>query len=59
VCVTWGLLALLAPLLLLRGILELDDLRVFVFLAVKDLPHCLFTRGESSGDVEDLVGVDQ
>jgi hypothetical protein len=59
VCVTWGLLALLAPLLLLRGILELDALRVFAFIAIKDRPHYLFSGGESSGDVEDLVGVDQ
>jgi hypothetical protein len=57
------LLALLAPLVLLLGLLGLAALRgrvihVFALFAVEDGPHCLLTRGEAAGDVEQLIGVD-
>jgi hypothetical protein len=44
-----GLLDLIAPLLLLRGVLGLAALRrrvlrVFAFLIIEDRPNCLFSR---------------
>jgi hypothetical protein len=58
-----GLLALLAPLVLLLGLLGLATLRrcivhALALLAVEDAPHRLLARSETSGDVEKLVGVD-
>jgi hypothetical protein len=57
------LLSLLAPLVLLAGLLGLAALRGRVvrasaLLAVEDHPHCLFARGKAAGDVEQLVRVD-
>jgi hypothetical protein len=57
------LLALLAPLMLLLGLLGLASLRgrvvhALALLAVEDGPHRLLTRGEAGGDVKQLVGVD-
>jgi hypothetical protein len=63
-CVTAGLLALLTPLVLLLGLLGLAALRGHVvhalsLLAVENGPHCLLSGSEASGNVEQLVGVDQ
>jgi hypothetical protein len=58
------LLPLLAPLVLLSGLLGLAALRGHVvhalaFLAIEDRPHRLFARGEAGGDIEQLVRIDQ
>jgi hypothetical protein len=57
------LFALLAPLMLLLGLLGLAALRGRVvhalsLLAVEDGPHRLLVGGEAGGDVEQLAGVD-
>jgi hypothetical protein len=57
------LLALLAPLMLLLGLLGLATLRGRVIhalslLVVEDGPHRLLARGKAGDDVEQLVGVD-
>jgi hypothetical protein len=57
------LLALFAPLVLLRGLLGLAALRgrvvrALALLPVEDGAHCLLTGGKAGGDVEQLVGVD-
>jgi hypothetical protein len=58
------LLPFLAPLVLLLGLLGLAALRgrvvhALAFLLVEDRPHRLLARGKASGDVEQLVRVDQ
>jgi hypothetical protein len=58
------LLALLAPLELLLGLLGLAALRgrvvhALALLPVEDSPHRLFARGEAGSDVEQLVGVNR
>jgi hypothetical protein len=63
-CLTARLLAFLAPLMLLLGLLGLAALRGHVvhtlaFLAIEDGPHRLLAGSEIGGDVEQLVGVDQ
>jgi hypothetical protein len=57
------LLALLAPLVFLLGLLGLADLRgcvvhALAFLAIEDSPNCLLTGSEAGDDVEQLIGVD-
>jgi hypothetical protein len=57
-------LSLLAPLVLLAGLLGLAALRgrvvhAFALLAIEDRPHRLFARGKAGGDVEQLVRVDR
>jgi hypothetical protein len=59
-----GLLALLAPLLLLRRLLGLAALygcviHVLDFLAIAKGPHLLLSGGEAGGDIEQLIGVDR
>jgi hypothetical protein len=61
--VTAGLLAFLAPLVLLLGLLGLGALgervvHALALLAVKNGPHFLLSGSEAGGDVEQLVGVD-
>jgi hypothetical protein len=56
-CVTAGLLAFLAPLVLLLGLLGLATLRgrvvhALALLAVENDPHRLLSRSETGGDVE-------
>jgi hypothetical protein len=63
-CITVGLLALLAPLVFLLGLLGLTALcgcvvHALALLAVEDGPHCLLTRSKTSGNVEQLFGVDR
>jgi hypothetical protein len=58
------LLSLLAPLVLLAGLLGLAALRgrvvhTLALLAVEDRPHRLFARGKAGGDVEQLVRVNR
>jgi hypothetical protein len=58
------LLALLASLVLLLGLLGLAALRgrvvhALALLPVEDGPHRLLTGGEAGGDVEELIGVDR
>jgi hypothetical protein len=62
-CLTAGLLALLAPLVLLLGLLGLAALRgcvihALALLVVEDGPRCLLVGTKTGGDVEQLVGVD-
>jgi hypothetical protein len=59
-----GLLAFLASLVLLLGLLGLAALRgrvvhALALLAVEDGPYCLLVGSEAGGDVEQLVGVDR
>jgi hypothetical protein len=59
-----GLFDLLAPLVLLLGLLGLASLCGCVvhapaLLVVEDDPHRLLAGSETSGDVEQLIGVDQ
>jgi hypothetical protein len=59
---TAWLLSLLAPLVLLVGLLGLAALRgrivhALSFLAVEDRPHRFFARGKAGGDVEQLVRI--
>jgi hypothetical protein len=63
-CLTTGLLALLAPLVLLLGLLELAALcgriiHTLALLAVEDGPHHLLVRSQTGGNVEQLIGVDR
>jgi hypothetical protein len=56
------LLSLLAPLVLLVGLLGLAALRgrvvhTLAFLAIEDRPHRLFARGKAGGNVEQLVRI--
>jgi hypothetical protein len=58
-----GLLALLAPLVLLLGVFGLAALpghivHALALLVVEDGPHRLLVESETGGDVEQLVGVD-
>jgi hypothetical protein len=58
------ILALLAPLVFLLGLLELAALRgcivhALAFLAIEDGPHRLLAGSKTGGDVEQLVGVDR
>jgi hypothetical protein len=59
-----GLLAFLAPLVFLLGLLGLAALRgrvvhTLALVAVEDGPHYLLTISEAGGDIEQLVGVDR
>jgi hypothetical protein len=63
-CLAAGLLALLGQLVLLLGLLGLAALRgriihVLALLAVKDGPHRLLAGSKTSGNVEQLIGVDR
>jgi hypothetical protein len=63
-CLASRLLAFLAPLVLLLGLLGLAALRgcvvhTLAFLAVEDGPHRLLAGRKAGGDVEQLVGVDR
>jgi hypothetical protein len=61
-CLAARLLSLLAPLVLLVGLLGLAAFRrcvvhAFALLAIEDRPHCFFARGKAGGDVELLVRI--
>jgi hypothetical protein len=63
-CLTARLLAFLAPLVLLLGLLGLTALRgcvvhTLAFLVVKDGPHRLLVGSKAGGDIKQLVGVDR
>jgi hypothetical protein len=63
-CLASRILAFLAPLVLLVGLLGLATLRGRIvhtldFLAIEDGPHRLLAKSKASGDIEQLVGVDR
>jgi hypothetical protein len=62
-CLAARILVLLAPLVLLLGLLGLAALHrrvvhTLALLVVEDVPHCLLAESETVGDIEQLVGVD-
>jgi hypothetical protein len=63
-CFPVGLLALLAPLVVLLAVFGLAALcgrvvHLLALLVIDDGPHRLLAGSENSGDVEQLVGVDR